>query len=265
MVGPPTFRWTPAQGARYYRLQISQDRNFGTTLDDVTTDSTAYSATKTYPSSAAIYMRVRAEDENKIGLSWSAPRRFRNTLPSPVPSADNPRKGDLNPTWTWKPVQGAKSYDVHVELPDGSSRDFSNDLLAPFTPTSIGGTGVFHWRVRAEFGQSSQGVLGPYSRAVSFTHTISPPSGARANAGSRSVLLSWQPKPGAKQYRVQVSKTPDFGSTVDNVTTDTANFAPSLSSFGYGKGGTLYWRVAAVDISGNTGNFTRTKTFHYRP
>ena len=33
VVGLPTFRWSPAEGARTYTLQVSQDPSFGTTLD----------------------------------------------------------------------------------------------------------------------------------------------------------------------------------------------------------------------------------------
>src|SRR5262249_29548653 len=38
----PTFRWTAAENARNYHLQVSQDPSFGKLLDDVTTDATAY-------------------------------------------------------------------------------------------------------------------------------------------------------------------------------------------------------------------------------
>ena len=37
----PTFQWTPVDGARNYRLQVSTDPNFGTLLDNVVTASTA--------------------------------------------------------------------------------------------------------------------------------------------------------------------------------------------------------------------------------
>jgi len=40
----PTFRWTPTEGARRYRIQVSQDPTFGDPLDDVVTDATSYSS-----------------------------------------------------------------------------------------------------------------------------------------------------------------------------------------------------------------------------
>src|SRR5439155_23103871 len=66
ITGQPTFRWTAAEGARRYRLQVSQDPSFGTLLDDVVTDSTAFTSSTTYPADSALYWRVRADDQNLI-------------------------------------------------------------------------------------------------------------------------------------------------------------------------------------------------------
>ncbi|HXJ62450.1 MAG TPA: hypothetical protein VNN79_01735, partial [Actinomycetota bacterium] len=266
VVGPPTFGWTPVEGAKKYRLQVSQDRNFGTLLDEVLTNSTAYTTTKTYPANAALYMRVRAEDETGVELSWSKLRTFRDTLARPVPSRDNPKQSDLLPTWTWTPVAGALSYDIHVDLPDGSTKDFSNLLPAAFTPTEMRGTGVFHWQVRAEFPDihGSKAAVGPYTRRLTFIRTIQPPSGARAAIGARSVLISWAPKIGADHYKVEIATSPDFSHKAESRDTETTAFAPTLTSGSWSEGGKFYWRVAAVDGSGNSGNFTPVRTFTFR-
>src|SRR5207249_115422 len=57
-LGQPTFRWTPVEGARRYRLQIAQDPTFGSPIDDVLTDSTAFSSSNTYPADTVLYWRV---------------------------------------------------------------------------------------------------------------------------------------------------------------------------------------------------------------
>jgi hypothetical protein len=265
IVGPPTFRWTPAEAAKRYRLQISQDPNFGTLRDEVLTNSTAYTSTKTYPANAALYMRVRAEDENDIGLSWSARRTFRNTLERPVASRDNPTRSDVIPTWSWGFVQGAKSYEVHVELPDGSERDFGDLLPTAFTPTAMRGTGVFHWRVHAEFPEARGGktAVGPYTPSMTLTRTIRPPASARAVVGSRSLFITWQPKLGADHYRVEIGTSPDFARTVEHEDTDGTAFAPTFRG-GWERATTFYWRVQAVDASGNSGNYTPVGKIHLR-
>lgn len=244
---------------------MSADRNFGTLLDQVLTTSTAYTATKTYPANAALYARVRAEDETEIGLTWSTLRRFRNTLPRPAPSGDNPTRGELIPTWTWKPVQGAVSYDVHVELPDGSDRDVSGYLPSAFTATEMRGTGVFHWQVRAEFPAAAGGrtAVGPYTRRVAFTRTLGPPVGARASVGPRSLLLVWKPKIGIGRYRVEISRTPDFSRPVERADTEGAAFAPRLQGSDWSRPGTHDWRVSAVDGNGKVGRPTLAQAFRF--
>jgi hypothetical protein len=263
VLGPPTFQWTPAMGAKYYRLQVSQDRNFGTLLDDVETHSTAYTSTRTYPSNAALYVRVRAVDDNEIGLTWSSLRRFRDALARPLLGTGNASVGDFIPTWVWRPIQGALSYDIHVDLPDGSKRDFSNELVSAFTATKMTGTGVFRWQVRAEFPEARGGktAVGPYTRPMTFTRTIRPPTGARASVGGRSLLLSWRPKLGADHYLVQVATAPDFGNTLENDQTDSTSFAPDLRSGSWSQSTVFYWRVAAVDADGNSGNYTPVRSF----
>ena len=259
VTGQPTFHWTPVEGARRYRLQISTDPSFGAPIDDVLSSSTAYTSNSTYPAATALYWRVRADDENLVGLTWSATATFQNRLSAPVPNA-NLARGDMIPTWTWGPVRGAVSYDVHVELPNGTTRDVPGLRSPAITAVTMTGTGVFHWQVRANFPRSSSGVVpGPYSSRVAFTRTIRAPAGARASVRPRSLLFSWSPKLGAKSYRLQVSTRPDFAQTVENVTTDNTSYAPLLQRQ-YQDGGALYWRVAAVDADGNSGNFTPTRS-----
>jgi hypothetical protein len=261
----PRFQWTPVPGARTYRLQVSQDPSFGNPVDDVTTDSTAYSSNTTYPADTILYWRVRANDENGIGLTWSnsppaAPWTFQKRLAAPIGSAGNPTQGDAIPNWTWNVVPGAVSYDISADLPDGSHRDLSGFRTPALTPTIMYGTGIFHWRVRAEFPRSPSGLRpGPYSVTYSFTRTIREPSGARADFNRDHILLGWDAKPGARRYRVQVSGTPDFSQLVENVVTDNTSYAPKLKYFGFRtlNTGRLFWRVAAQDEGDNVGDFTQ--------
>jgi hypothetical protein len=261
----PTFRWSPADGARKYRLQVAGDPTFSNLLDDVTIDSTSYSSNTTYPANTVLYWRVRADDENLNGLSWSATGSFQKTLAAPVPSASNPTSGDMLPVWSWSPVQGASAYDVNIYQPNGQSHSYTErSPLVSFIKMT--GTGVWHWEVRAEFPKSGSGTTpGPYSPMQSFTRTISQPTNPRTDATADHVLLSWDPKIGIKQYKVQISSTPDFSSTVDSVTTDNTSFAPTMTSFGYSQGGTLYWRVAGVDADRNQGDWAPAQVIRLLP
>ena len=66
--GPTTFRWTLAEGARRYRLEVATDAAFSTVIDAKSTDSTAYTSTTTYPANKTLYWRVRADDGERHRL-----------------------------------------------------------------------------------------------------------------------------------------------------------------------------------------------------
>jgi hypothetical protein len=257
LTGHPTFRWTSVEGARRYRLQVAHDALFGSLLEDVVTDSTAYTSNTTYPSDTVLYWRVRADDENLIGLTWSGTGTFQKRLPAPRVSPDNPTGGDYIPTWTWDPVPGAVSYDVHAYLPDGTERDLNGLRSAALTPIIMYGTGVFRWQVRANFPRQPLGTIpGPYSGLHVFTRTIGEPVGVRSENSKRYPLLLWDPKPGPKTYRVHVSQREDFKLLVEDVVTDNTGHAPKLTQRAYTDGGVLYWRVAALDEGRNIGDWS---------
>jgi hypothetical protein len=262
----PTFRWTPTLGARRYRLQVSADPTFGSPLDDVLTDATSYSSDTTYPADTVLYWRVRADDENLTGLTWSATGTFQKRLSTPVPSAANATKGDSLPVWSWSAVQGAASYDISVDQPDGTHRDFNGFRTPIASFIKMTGTGVFHWRVRAEFPKDTTGTVpGPYSATQSFTRTIGEPVNARTDSAKDHVLLSWDPRLGVKQYKVQIASLPDFSRTIETVTTDNPSYAPAMTQYGYNGGGNLYWRVAGVDEDRNQGDWTQVQQIRLQP
>jgi hypothetical protein len=262
----PTFRWSPTLGARRYRLQIAADPTFGDPLDDVLTDATSYSSDTTYPADTVLYWRVRADDENLTGLTWSATGTFQKRLATPVASATNATRGDALPVWSWGPVQGAASYDITIDKPDGTHETFNGFRTPIASFIKMTGTGVFHWRVRAEFPKDTTGTVpGPYSATQAFTRTIGEPVNARTDSAKDHVVLSWDPRLGVKQYRVQIASTPDFSRTVENVTTDNPSYAPSMTQYGWNGGGTLYWRVAGVDEDRNQGDWTQVQQIRLQP
>jgi hypothetical protein len=260
ITGHPTFRWTSVEGARRYRVQVAQDDRFATLLEDVVTDSTSYTSNTTYPADTVLYWRVRADDEYLIGLTWSTTGTFQKRLETPRPSASNPTRGDYIPTWTWDPVQGAVSYDVHVDLPDGTQRDLNGMRTAVVTPVLMYGTGVFRWKVRANFPRQPFGtVSGPYSATHVFTRTIAEPTGVHSDASHKYPLLLWDPKPGPKNYQVQISTREDFSTLVESVATDNTNYAPLLTHPAYAGDDPIFWRVAAVDEGRNVGDWSPTQ------
>jgi hypothetical protein len=250
----PAFRWTRAEGARGYRLQVDDDPTFGSPISDVATDSTGYTSTAALPADTVLYWRVRADDENKVGLTWSATGRFQRRLPAPALAPDNPLAGEPIPVLSWSRVEGAVSYGMHVEQADGTKRDFTMRSTA-FTPVIFYGTGVWRWQVRANFQSGSSVVSGGYSGLAPFTRRIATPTGLRTVKTGGGALLSWDPALMAKEYKVQISTTDSFSTVIEQATTDHATYAPRMTSAAFASGGPLYWRVATVDEGRNVGGF----------
>lgn len=278
--GPAHFQWRPVIAARRYRLQVSTDPSFASCPalaestvpscpENTVADSTAFTSKETYRADVNLYWRVRAdaetvEDANGVGLTWSRTGTFRKTLPAPVPDADNPTAGDAVPTWEWDPVAGAVSYDFELRFPDGNFANFTGIPSAAATATVLKGTGIWTWRVRARFPQVNKTATteGPWSPPQLFTRTIRQPANPAEDVTPTHVVLSWDPKPNAFNYRVQVSTRADFTGVFDSQKTDNTSWAPFLAALPYSTGGTYYWRVAAADDEFlNVGDYTAARAF----
>jgi hypothetical protein len=252
----PTFAWTSAENARSYRLQVSQDPSFGSPLEDVTTDSTAYTSSSTYPADMVLYWRVRANDWIGQGLNWSLASTFVRTLPSPAPSPGNVHGGEAIPVLNWSPVQGAIGYDLHFEEVNGQPLNFSFPAAAA-TPLEWYGVGVWRWQVRAEFPAASPGQTTPsgYSQPQVFVRTLNAPSGAVGVKTGGRLVISWNPDAAAKQYQVELSTTNGFANTIESHRVDNTSWAPQINLHMAQNRGSLFWRVAAVDVGANVGSF----------
>jgi hypothetical protein len=245
-----TFHWTSAQGARNYQLQVAGDPSFGSPLIQVTTDSSSYTTETTLPANKTLFWRVRANDATGQGLNWSATWSFTHTLPVPSPSAGNPGLGESIPDFGWSAVNGAVSYDVHVDQADGSTKDWST--YAPdIAPVEWWGTGIWRWQVRANF---PGGVSGAYfSPESQYVRLETPPSGAYGTKSGNRIVINWNPDPNAKQYQVQLSATDGFASPIASDTTDNTAWAPQITALAAKS--RLYWRVASVDQGSNVGTY----------
>jgi hypothetical protein len=251
----PVFRWGWREGAKEYQLQVAQDPTFGNVIDDVKTQATSYTPTKSYPADTVLYWRVRVTDVKKRGLTWSPTRTFRRRLPIPQHAAGNPSGGPTIPALAWLPVQGAESYSIHADQADGTTRDFTLRGTV-FTPSIFYGTGVWHWQVRANFpAEGTRVVSSGWSPATPFTRTIPPPDGVNAINRDGRVLIGWEPSVMAKKYKVEISATNSFSTRAFTATTENLAIAPTLVSSAFQDGGRLYWRVAAVDEGDNVGGF----------
>ena len=256
----PVFRWSSVQGARRYRFQVAQELTFAAPIEDVVTASTSYTPFTTHPADTTLYWRVRADDENLIGLTWSATRTFQRQLAAPTPSANNVTISDFTPAWTWSNITGASGYTFQIDGPDGSHKDYAGLRVPAATFVYLYGPGIWSWRVRGEYPKLPSGtVTGPWSPYVPFTRTLSEPSGVQTSVSGHHVLLQWNWKLGVKDFRVQISQRPDFATTLEDVTTDNTSYAPVMTHPFYANGGTFYWRVVGRDKGFNLGDWSQAR------
>ena len=267
--GKPTFRWTLAEGARTYKLEVATDSRFSANdiVESITTASTSYTPDTNYPADKDLFWRVRAVDWNGVGLKRSAVDTLKKTLGTPVPIGSTATSESI-PTCSWAPVAGAVSYDFEVQQPDGQVKTFNGFRASAITFAKLDGTGVWKWRVRAAFPTplAGQVVRGPWSTLQTFTNKMSSPTGAATPSGKNGVLFAWNRKIGATHYQVEVSNRADFsGALVERIKIDNPTYAPLLSSGAYNAGGKMWWRVAAIDESGNIGETTKPLSFILPP
>lgn len=260
--GPVVFQWTPVpQQVKNYTIEVAQDDSFSTILESAKTDATSYSATQTYPVGATVYWRVRANNNDDKGLAWSGTSSFVQALPVPKITTPQAFSGATFPALIWTPVDGATSYEVQDVWPDASVHVTSNIPSTAVSYTKMTGTGHGTVQVRAVFGN----VRSAYTPTRDVIHTIAEPGGAKTSLinkpGKLALTFSWNTKTNAKQYKVQVSRTPGFVAPFLDQTTDQAQFTPVLTEQDFVDGGAMYWRVAVVDPDGNVGAFSKAKKF----
>jgi hypothetical protein len=261
----PTFRWTGVNNARNYTLQVSQDPSFGSLLDNVTTDSTAYTSSTTYPADTALYWRVRGNDWIGQGLNWSQRQTFVRSLPAASPTSGNPAGGDGISVESWSGVPGAVAYDVHIDQGDGTASDYTVDSPA-FAATERHGIGALHWQVRPLFPTTSFTTIGgPFFSPQPYLLTLSAPRNARGVKSGSRLVISWSPDPAAKQYEVDVSTTDSFSTPLSFQRIDGTSWAPDIDFSQPLTRGRLYWRVAAIDGYGTVGSFGTGSFLNGRP
>ncbi len=257
----PTLTWNAATGATSYSLQVSTDPNFGTTVaNQATITGTSY-AVSGLLNSTKYYWRVNAA--NSGGTSaWSSAFSF-TTVPPPPPAAptlSSPANGatgiSVTPSLIWNASTGATSYAVQVST---SSTTWSGTSLKidqkgvtnpSYQASGFSASTKYYWRVNA----TGPGGTGAWSSVFSFTTAalpsvpnLSSPAN-NATGVTRPPTLTWNASTNATSYRLQVSTSSGFSSTViDQSVTTTSYSATGLSA-----NVKYYWRVNATGLGGTS-------------
>lgn len=269
----PTLTWNSSATATSYRIQVAIDAGFTSIIADVS-GLTSNSYIPTLLNSTLYYWHVNAS--NTGGSSaYSTARNF-TTIAAIPPAPGSPTLASpadaatglaLNPTLSWNSSSGATSYRIQVSTDAGFVTVISDQAgltSTSFAPSLVAST-QYWWHVNA----SNAGGTSSYSTARTFTTgagpTPPPPplpptlvSPANTATGQlTSPVLTWATAgTNVTSYRLQVSTSSSFGSTVVDVNgVVSTNYTPVLST-----GTTYYWHVLSNNAVTN-GGYSETFSF----
>ncbi|HOW91978.1 MAG TPA: hypothetical protein PK883_06635, partial [Anaerolineaceae bacterium] len=264
----PEFKWSAVSGATSYRLQVSADVAFTTTILNVTTANTSYT-----PPNATVfpdgtwYWHVRVETPAPIG-DYSGIRSFTKTWATPgnLPELLNPMDGgslDFNdsPTFSWTPVTGAAKYKFQVySTPGGwsSTVHSATTLVTTYQPKDKLANGVYYWRVVPVDAGNRDGTP---SAEQSFTagynllpNLIAPEDNSFPTF---TPTFRWTAVRGAQYYNLQYSTDPSFSANVTNIPTRNTAYTPLET---LPNDVNYYWRVKVISGSSET-DYTPSRSF----
>jgi phosphodiesterase/alkaline phosphatase D-like protein len=264
----PTLSWNSSTTATSYRVQVSTTSAFSTMAVNQSNVAATSLAVTGLSASTLYYWRVSAS--NAGGMSGSSTVRSFTTGTSTapgVPTLAAPANGAtgvaLSPTLSWNASSGATSYRLQVSTSSAFGTIFldrSGLTGTTLAVTGLSGNATYYWHVSA----SNAGGTSAYSSTRSFATLTGPPMAptllSPLNAATNAFLnpsLTWNASSGATSYRVQLSTSSTFGTTVVNqggLTGTTLNVSGLSTYTNY------YWHVSATN-AGGTSSYSATWMF----
>ncbi|NUM71530.1 MAG: fibronectin type III domain-containing protein, partial [Ignavibacteriaceae bacterium] len=251
--------WNKSAGAVTYRVQLSTVNTFATTIINDSTLTDSVKAVSGLQLNTTYYWRVNAKNANGTG-SYSTVYSF-TTLPA-VPAAPvlaSPANGasgqPLALNLVWNKSAGAASYRVQLSTVNTFATTIVNDSTITDSVKAISGllnNTTYYWRVNAKNATGTS----TYSTVYSFTTQPAVPAApvlaSPANGAVNQPLalnLVWNKSAGAATYRVQLSTTNTFATTIvnDSTITDSVRAISGLLN-----NTTYYWRVNAKNATGTS-------------
>ena len=229
---PLLLDWTPANGAKQYRLTVSTSPDLSSPVNGfpVTTTATQFSPPNRLASGDYYWGVTPIDAEGHDGLksdsfsfTWDWPATDTTLSVTDLDSAPEV----FDPQFSWTPIPGASSYQIEIN-PDGQNWSSgskiccSDDSVATsYSPTTLLPANTYYWRVRAKDATGNYGpwVVAPNNNvaAVPFTIAYDLPGVLNLNmddAAGNDVwspgyttdtpIVTWNPTPGAASYDVDV-------------------------------------------------------------
>jgi hypothetical protein len=252
-----TLSWEVSAGAGSYRVQVSKDINFASTVINIgSISTTSYEATN-LEHSTTYYWRVNATNASGTSM-WSTIRSFTTIIAIPevpvlVAPVNQAEEISTKPLLDWNTADRAESYGLQLATDstfnnivhnitsiDSTSYRISDELNA-FT--------VYYWRINANniSGTSDWSAVRRFTTGQAFPVAPSLVSPEPGTTEVTNTLFLWNAVATATQYHIQISESSDFSSpTIDNNAV-VNTFYTTLSLVRFTQ---YYWRVRAISPVG---------------
>lgn len=275
----PTMTWSSVPSAISYHLQISQSSQFTSLVYD---QPGIISTSHTIPTGNLVgqtqyFWRVSAVNAGGEG-PYQNPFNFTTGIGVPaapflLAPANNSTGVSRTPVLDWSSVPNATSYRVQVSTDSNFATTVVNSVTGSSSqytvPSGILSYGtLYYWRSNA----TNASGTGPWSQTWKFTTIIQAPAAPTllspanlATGVSLTPALDWTDVSGADYFRVQISTSSTFTTTVLDITNiEASNYSVPSGNL---SGNTIYyWRVCGYNAGGQGAwatyfRFTTLQTF----
>ena len=275
----PTFSWSSVSGADNYDIQVAKCSGTNPEFDadgnllNIVKESYQINATQITLSGleaeTRYYWRVRARGNGGVSV-WTTPGNIFKTkiaepaAPTLISPANNSVKVPLDNEFVWSPVDRADSFEIVISTDPRAETGIVKRLTTDSAEAYISGLVVYtnyYWKVTA----INVGGRSPWSQIFTF-RTIAPVLTAAPNLLSpdndaqnleKQVTMKWSAVATCTNYRLQLSETADFASTViDDATLSKQVYDYISPEFNK----TYYWRVLGINEVGS-GPWSEIRSF----
>lgn len=261
----PTLSWKAASGANAYRVQIDNNIDFGSPVEDQVVTKGNFTPVTPLSQQSIWYWRVRSRDAaQNWSASWSETRSFMVTIMRlPANNAVFTTTTSVRPTFSWYALAGATSYNLLIGNTLNCASSFliktglmtnsyalaANEALSP---------GIYYWCVTSNLGGTPISRMFTVSPAAPGKPGItSPVQSAVIGPSLLPLNITWGDVAGADTYHIQIDNNSNFSSLAAE-DTDVGgvaySFTPSADAL-------YYARVRAVNGLGVAGKWSAVRRF----
>lgn len=197
-----TINWTKASGqVTKYRVQVVQDSNSQTYLDNTNVTGTSINVTGLAAAKAhTITITTYNEASPTVGISTTGTFTTKITRPT-APVVTSPATAQTSLTVSWNTMSGATSHDL-VRYTSAGSQSITGISSSPFIDTVIAKTEYWYTLIAQNNGGPSD--ESPISNKVTTLayKVLSPGKPTAEVTGTSSITVSWTAVTGADSYKV---------------------------------------------------------------